>query len=475
MSEDNRFELSRRAALAGLGSVGAASAGVGFGTSAYLSDREVLGENAIVAGELDLRVDWQQLYWGMPYGREQAPYGSAGRPFVNAHPDHDGDGMQSLDGSRYVDGDPNGGMNWDEEDVAGGRNLQESLTCETLSSVEGSSAFGNDNGYDPDSLIHLEDLKPGDCGEVTFGLRLCDNPGYVWLHAESAEGIDDALAEAIEATVWYDLDCDNAFEGDRDRLITRSGNLSEVLSALDGGMPLDPGAYDGRTDPGSPPDGGGRIKIGKVDVNDDGSLAAVDGGTIVGDGEVNFDEAAGAPNWSDGGDYLARDVTVEIEFTEYKDATNGLEPVSFIARITDGEFRLTRIRLKGGGNPDAGEAFETFDDLGERGETSVTETRELETNLLNPNSGQRTAISNVEFFVERAPDGEPPEIRCFPTDEPFCVGFEWCLPTDVEAAAIGGVDGINDLQNASMSFDLGFYTEQCRHNDAPAGPSGDVR
>jgi Mg-chelatase subunit ChlD len=47
--------------------------------------------------------------------------------------------------------------------------------------------------------------------------------------------------------------------------------------------------------------------------------------------------------------------------------------------------------------------------------------------------------------------------------EPFdggltqCVGFEWCLPTDVG----------NEVQTDSVAFDLGFYAEQFRHNDDP--------
>jgi predicted ribosomally synthesized peptide with SipW-like signal peptide len=56
---DERFELSRRNALIGLGTVGAASAGAGLGTSAYFSDEESFEDNTLEAGELDLFVD----YW----------------------------------------------------------------------------------------------------------------------------------------------------------------------------------------------------------------------------------------------------------------------------------------------------------------------------------------------------------------------------------------------------------------------------
>ncbi|MFC5277884.1 SipW-dependent-type signal peptide-containing protein [Halorubrum rubrum] len=56
---DEKLELSRRNALIGLGTVGAASAGAGLGTSAYFSDEESFEDNTLEAGELDLFVD----YW----------------------------------------------------------------------------------------------------------------------------------------------------------------------------------------------------------------------------------------------------------------------------------------------------------------------------------------------------------------------------------------------------------------------------
>lgn len=60
MSDDNdgRFNLSRRKALAGLGSIGAASAVGGLGTTALFSDDESVS-STFTAGELDLRLDWR--------------------------------------------------------------------------------------------------------------------------------------------------------------------------------------------------------------------------------------------------------------------------------------------------------------------------------------------------------------------------------------------------------------------------------
>ena len=45
--------------------------------------------------------------------------------------------------------------------------------------------------------------------------------------------------------------------------------------------------------------------------------------------------------------------------------------------------------------------------------------------------------------------------ECFPNSTTAYIGFEWWLP----------LDHANEIQGDSVSFDLGFYTEQCRHND----------
>jgi hypothetical protein len=58
MSDDS-IQLTRRKILAGVTAVGAAGAGVGFGTSALFRDEETFGNNRVVAGQLDMRVAWE--------------------------------------------------------------------------------------------------------------------------------------------------------------------------------------------------------------------------------------------------------------------------------------------------------------------------------------------------------------------------------------------------------------------------------
>ncbi|MFW5964133.1 MAG: vWA domain-containing protein [Natronomonas sp.] len=219
MQDDNKpqlHDLSRRKMLAGLGAVGLASAGAGFGTTAFFSDEESFAENTLVAGSLDLLVDWQQTY---NFGE--------GLTFVSAHPDHDGDGEQSIAADndagqlRYSD------FPDDEDPDSNGANLPV-LNCENIPPLS-EADFGTDPviGEEMETLVQLTDVKPGDSGEITFSLHLCDNPGYIWMQASNVtedggvaaepellvdpDNLGD-LGDAIQATLWYDEDCDNVYD-----------------------------------------------------------------------------------------------------------------------------------------------------------------------------------------------------------------------------------------------------------------------
>jgi hypothetical protein len=56
------LDISRRRALAALGSIGVASAGAGLGTSAFFGDQETFTNDALVAGSLDLGVGYSAHY-----------------------------------------------------------------------------------------------------------------------------------------------------------------------------------------------------------------------------------------------------------------------------------------------------------------------------------------------------------------------------------------------------------------------------
>ena len=211
---NEKLRLSRRKVLAGIGVVGLASAGAGAGTSAFFSDEEEFVDNSLVAGELDLLVDWQQTY----------DFGD-GLSFVSAHPDHDGDGEQSVE----IDGEIAKYSDFpDEEDAdSNGANIPV-LDCDNIPPLS-EADFGVDPVTDEemDTLVQFTDVKPGDAGEITFSLHLCDNPGYLWMqadnvsedggvHTEPEMAVDPDnlgdLGDAINARLWYDEDCDNVYD-----------------------------------------------------------------------------------------------------------------------------------------------------------------------------------------------------------------------------------------------------------------------
>jgi predicted ribosomally synthesized peptide with SipW-like signal peptide len=98
MTNDKLRDLTRRKMLAGLGGIGAASAVAGLGTSAYFNDQENFTDNTLTAGTLDLKVDWENKYWG-PLEERSAVYGDAGRPHVNAYADIG----QIISGERVIE------------------------------------------------------------------------------------------------------------------------------------------------------------------------------------------------------------------------------------------------------------------------------------------------------------------------------------------------------------------------------------
>ncbi|WP_336036685.1 SipW-dependent-type signal peptide-containing protein [Halobacterium yunchengense] len=65
-------------------------------------------------------------------------------------------------------------------------------------------------------------------------------------------------------------------------------------------------------------------------------------------------------------------------------------------------------------------------------------------------------------FDELEDDPSSESRECFVPGVSHYVGFAWWLPTDVG----------NEIQGDTVSFDLGFYAEQCRHNDG-SGPAAD--
>ena len=292
------MELSRRKILGSIGAVGAAGAGAGLGTSALFSDTESFVNNSITAGQFDLKIDWEEHYsFPQIYGFDDP---TDGRNVIRTDPADD----DTLNEDEYtalpvpgdapnIDADPLVWVRQTDFDNYFADTVIEAFPdqvgdpvtadfseegsafadppCEVLADVPPDLDTYNDNGpggigepartrngdtYDDDSgdfrpLISLEDVKPGDFGELTLSTHLCDNDGYLWLSmpgglTENDNGLTDAeesfgndstggdgegeLAENIQTALWYDDDCSNTLDGEPQDLLAMA--LIDVSGSL---------------------------------------------------------------------------------------------------------------------------------------------------------------------------------------------------------------------------------------------------
>ncbi|MFB6156326.1 MAG: vWA domain-containing protein [Haloferacaceae archaeon] len=286
MTDNNgRFDLSRRKLLGSVATLGAAGAIGGAGTIASLRDQETFANNQLTAGELDLKVDWEEHYsdWSDDEStdlseaeqdapgedgtgsfsiqmdepknpEEYTPYppgtnraGDTPEPLVWVPDEFVDDFMRNTAIDAFPDDDNDGTGEFPVEEL-----LPNKKPCDVLADVGGlEKSLGTytteNNGKvlgrtdnndtrlangDPAPLINLEDVKPGDFGEVTFSTHLCDNPGYLWMNMPgglraSENGVTDPegddkdekqntveLVDEIQTAIWYDNNCDNLVTGE---------------------------------------------------------------------------------------------------------------------------------------------------------------------------------------------------------------------------------------------------------------------
>ncbi|MEF8856253.1 MAG: plastocyanin/azurin family copper-binding protein [Haloplanus sp.] len=256
----NEFTLSRRKALAALGTVGVASAGAGVGTSAFFSDGESFANNSLVAGSLDMKAAYSVHY--SDWSADELAGIDADAVTMTDHEATFDPGPTRLPGLEF----------------ATESNLQQFLE-NTLVAEDGDASCPD--GTDAEDLqqpvIELDDVKPGDHGEVTFDLALCDNPGYVWLQVADATASENGytepeaddpdesgletlpgeppadhhveLLDAVQAAYWIDdgndyVNGDEAFQS-RGSLREVLGELSGLGAALDGDVSAEQGGGTG--------------------------------------------------------------------------------------------------------------------------------------------------------------------------------------------------------------------------------------
>jgi hypothetical protein len=341
-------------------------------------------------------------------------------------------------------------------------------------------------------MFTLEDVKPGDSGEVTVSIHICDNPGYLRMvgdltgnaendqnepeldaEGEDTDGIGE-LADAIEVCVWYDEDCDNVYEP------TGTGQQNELevalVSDVSGSMSQEIGdlqtAAKDFVDNLSSPD-----EAAAVSFSSGASLdqALTTDYQAVKDAIDDY-TASGSTNMTAGID------TAEAELLGGANATAGASKVMIV--LSDGSpnssssaaaaaadarnagIRIFTIALGAGAatgfletqiasSPD--DAFVAPDpaDL----DTVYAEIAQIvlagEQKILEGSMAEvfDALAEGVALDGNRQEEGRQP----YPGATTQCIGFEWTLPAEVE----------DEIQTDSVAFDIGLYAEQSRHNDNP--------
>jgi hypothetical protein len=586
---------------------------------AFFSDEEEFANNQLVAGELDLKIDWEEHYsdWKgeetgfarMPEPGEDPDYllpafnlaGSEGE-FITPDdvagqvgPLANGVEMAPMDGrpielvfTQGEDAAEGQDLFWDataidaypDDDNDGSQDLPEGFDfCESNADLPG--ALDSDlrtEGSRGDPLISLDDVKPGDFGEVTFSFHLCDNPGYVWLtgglvdadengntepEAEDedeygpGEGPDDDLfdnegdesdepstdpedteQERVElldyvlTRIWRDDGAGSEADAGNNQVDEITGQL-DVVCAIDTSGSLTGDEPSNLADgvnqfitalAGAPADanvgtlefGGGAVTItnnlqpagdfGSIGTPSTGGNTPMPGAIEIADQQVRNDPNAragaekivvlftdGGPNYSPTATYNANGYSAGPfdQGTTDSTVTEGemTQTASVATGVKSGTTRIATVYVGDEGQDTqamSASAISTYTDLptylASSGPiaTSPTDAFDVALGNLSDLSDQLvtlvTAAEKVLFLgtlrdaleaVSGSPglelDGDIPaeegggtgDQGCFEPSTTQYIGFEWWLP----------INHGNQVQGDSVQFDLGFYTEQCRHND----------
>ncbi|MEF8799471.1 MAG: SipW-dependent-type signal peptide-containing protein [Halolamina sp.] len=262
--KDELNNLSRRRLLGGAATIGGAAAIGGTGTMAFFSDEETFANNQLVAGELDMKVGYSAHYsdWSADEGEGVDVNMWGGGPDTTGGPGDLTEGYTGLPTNAA----------WLIEVDDPDQFLDNTQTSpETADGTVPCGQAGQTDADDlPQPVVDLDDVKPGDFGEVTFDFRLCDNPGYVWLQGglrsasengvtepeskDEDEGQGVELLDVVNVAVWID-DGNNYQNGEespsfvgslRDIIAGELGNATPPGVPLSGDIPAEEGGGSGR-------------------------------------------------------------------------------------------------------------------------------------------------------------------------------------------------------------------------------------
>ncbi|WP_257299627.1 SipW-dependent-type signal peptide-containing protein [Haloarchaeobius sp. FL176] len=538
MSDKNTLGLSRRRLLGGLGAIGVASAGAGLGTSAYFSDVESFDGNSMTAGALDLKVGWEEHYsnWSddegngingtveMEQGANFTAGSTVGSPRVGLPANaaamlsfnNSTDAQQFLDNTQedvYPDG-PNG---YDSSDF---------MTGTSIDCTADNPGLADDDAAPP--VIELDDVKPGDFGEVTFSFAICDNPGYVWAQAF----LEDASENGLNEPEMADEDEDQTINstGDVDPADGDVELLDEIMVAiwLDDGsnsqncgeQPLTVGSLrdtinnipnpgqrlDGRNVPeGSTAAGNNKqltaTGVNRFDVNQDGSW------------DVDFelaDDPAGnnrkVAKATSGGqqteDYASSVVSVcetigDIDSLTYQyyegDENTNANPDEVVLLIQEADGTQHVVFRTAGSANNSNPTEDTWQtrDVGAELSGGVSGWHEIEdgggySGISDPETeyGSDATVLSMGAGVGNTNGGSGSVSEIYVANPQVDTGDGAVSLGNFPTACFRGggsvyngvfawwlpVDHGNEIQSDSATFTLGLYTEQCRHNDGSGQP-----
>jgi predicted ribosomally synthesized peptide with SipW-like signal peptide len=257
MSNDTQFRISRRSVLAGLGTIGIASAGAGLGTTAFFSDEESVSAS-LQAGRLDLLVDFRATYkpWlgledtqAIVDGPVYAVPGDEMTYVVGQAPDWRDENDEVLTGEAWASAtnEIDACMYENTTDIR--EEIGEGQFVNGTPGMDDSFYTGYVDG-DEGLMFSLNDVKPKDEGEATISLHLCDNPAYVGVEIDSTgmengvvepeESAGDSmdedggeLANFIYVRFWLDSDCSNTYSDDE--TMVYQGSLAGLQAAVNAG------------------------------------------------------------------------------------------------------------------------------------------------------------------------------------------------------------------------------------------------
>lgn len=357
--------MLRGVALAGAASAGAAA---GVGTQALLSDGERFEGNSLTSGSLDLQVAAETTVDGdTKYAPKQD-----GR-FPSTFADESGVSVEFPDLGSAAGGPP--------------------------------ESKRNGTGNDQRSASRAESVS----GTAKIALRVCDNPGRVWLRIPNSGR--STLAEHLDVELSYASDWASA------STTVHDGSLSGLLDRFQDGTLL----------------GSGCREIGKVEVKSDGSKFETESDPST---SLSVTDVPGTLSL-DGPD---GPVDIEVTDLHWKDEGESDAEVRGVDLASD-DVEFCRVDVKGGGSPDVGT------------KTYYPSCDSTATGLLtgdNP-GGQPSGLSN--FVVYGCGD----EADCVDCDSPARLTLDWTLS---DSARFAG---------ESLSLDLELQASQCRHTD-PENP-----